>query len=149
MNPSHAFSCSADRKSVFDRYHAAWESHDHDRIAELHTSDTVFAMHDGSPVVCGREALRTYCKAMFQRFSFTLQPSRLLHGPDHWTFEWTMELNLESLEGPAFKAKIEMLDVVQLTPTGLVVRKDVFINGAQASAAFAKAGLDPTGEPKA
>nr|WP_310723011.1 hypothetical protein [Streptomyces sp. N2A] len=38
---------------VFERYHACWEARERDRIAELHTADSVFHLHSGQAPVRG------------------------------------------------------------------------------------------------
>lgn len=60
---------------------------------------------------------------------------------DHWVFEWTMVLALAEPDGTRFTARVEMLDVVTLNHEGKVARKDVYVNSAQAQAAFARAGI--------
>jgi hypothetical protein len=52
-----------------------------------------------------------------------------------------MVLALDEPGGTAFTARVEMLDVVTLNRTGEVTRKDVYVNGAQGQAAFARAGI--------
>jgi hypothetical protein len=67
---------------------------------------------------------------------------RQLYGEDHWTVEWTMVLALAEPDGTPFTARVEMLDVVTVNPRGEVARKDVYMNGKQAQAAFARAGIE-------
>ena len=66
---------------------------------------------------------------------------RRLYGADHWVFEWTMVLALSEPGGVPFTARVEILDVVTLNRAGEVTRKDVYMNGAQRQAAFARAGI--------
>lgn len=126
---------------VFARYHVGWETKNPDLIASLHSKDTVFHLHDGSSAVHGRDALRQNCIDLFARFDFTHEVGRRLYGDDHWIVEWTMVLALEEPSGAPFTARVEMLDVVTVNPRGEVLRKDVYMNGAQAQAAFARAGI--------
>lgn len=35
-------------KDLFERYHACWAERDPDRIAALHTPDSVFHLHSGA-----------------------------------------------------------------------------------------------------
>ncbi len=128
-------------QKVFDRYHASWEARSPDRIAQLHSEQTLFWMHDGSEASIGRDALRQKCAGMFARFNFTFEPQRIFFGESHWTLEWTMCVDLKDKDGRPFLAKVEMLDVVTLNPMNEVERKDVYLNGAQAQAAFARAGI--------
>ncbi|MBX3504851.1 MAG: nuclear transport factor 2 family protein [Parvibaculum sp.] len=128
-------------EQLFDRYHIGWETRDPDHIAATHSEDTIFWLHDGSAPVTGREALRQHCIAMFKSYNFTLEMGRRLFGADHWVFEWTMVLPLVDKDGAVFTARVEMLDVVTVNSAGEVTRKDVFMNGDQAQAAFARAGV--------
>jgi hypothetical protein len=127
--------------AIFERYHVGWETRNPDMIASLHSEDTIFWLHDGSDKVLGREALRQHCAGLFAAFHFSLEMGRLLYGEDHWVFEWTMILSLAEPNGSPFTARVEMLDVVTVNPRGEVVRKDVYMNGKQAEAGFARAGI--------
>ncbi|PCC68792.1 SnoaL-like domain-containing protein [Nannocystis exedens] len=126
---------------LFARYHVGWETRDPSRIASLHSEDSVFHVHDGSEPVHGRDALRRHCAELFSRFDWSFEMGRRFYGADHWVFEWTMVLALREPGGAPFTARVEMLDVVTLNRAGEVARKDVFTNGAQAQAAFARAGI--------
>lgn len=127
--------------AIFERYHVGWETRNPDLIASLHSEDTVFWLHDGSEPVNGRAALRKHSAELFASFPFTFEVGRLLYGEDHWVFEWTMVLSLAATDGSPFTARVEMLDVVTVNPRGEVTRKDVYMNGKQTQAAFAKAGI--------
>lgn len=126
---------------LFARYHVAWETCDPARIASLHAEDSVFHVHDGSAPVHGRDALQRHCAELFARFDWGFDMGRRLYGADHWVFEWTMVLALREPGGGPFTARVETLDVVTLNRAGEVARKDVYMNGAQAQAAFARAGI--------
>lgn len=126
---------------VFARYHVGWETKNPDLIASLHSKDTVFQLHDGTPPVHGRNALRASCVTMFKTFDFELEMGRFFHGPDHWVFEWIMVLKLKDAAGVPFTARVEMLDLVTIDSDQLVTRKDVYMNGGQAAAAFQRAGI--------
>jgi hypothetical protein len=127
--------------AIFERYHVGWETRNPDLIASLHSEDTIFWLHDGSEPVTGREALRRHAAGLFAAFHFTFEMGRQLYGEDHWVFEWTMVLSLAEPGGSPFTAKVEMLDVVTVNPRGEVTRKDVYMNGKQSEAAFARAGI--------
>lgn len=127
--------------AIFERYHVGWETRNPDLIASLHAEDTIFWLHDGSDPVKGREALRQHCAGLFAAFKFSHATDRLLYGEDHWTLEWTMILSLAEPDGSPFTARVEMLDVVTVNPRDEVLRKDVYMNGKQAEAAFARAGI--------
>ena len=128
-------------RDVFERYHVGWETRNPDLIASLHTQDTVFHVHDGSDAVHGRQALRQRCIETFQKFDFSFEMGRRLYGDGHWVFEWTMLLALKEPGGAPFTARVEMLDVVTVNARGEVVRKDVYMNGGETQAAFARAGI--------
>ena len=127
--------------AVFERYHVGWETRNPDLIASLHSEDSVFWLHDGSEPVTGRAALRQHCAGLFASFQFRHEVGRCLYGADHWVIEWTMVLALAEPGGAPFTARVEMLDVVTVNPAGEVTRKDVYMNGKQAQAAFARAGI--------
>jgi uncharacterized protein (TIGR02246 family) len=135
-HPPHAL------EAVFERYHASWMARDAERIASLHSQDTVFQMHDGSSPVVGRTQLKQHCETVFSRFDFTLEPRQVLFGDSHWVLEWSMEVALRDTAGQPFNAKVDMLDVVTVDSDGQVRRKDVYVNGAQFQAAFRRAGID-------
>jgi hypothetical protein len=128
--------------AVFERYHVGWETRNPDLIASLHSEDTIFWLHDGSDPVKGRDALRRHCAGLFESFDFSQAIGRQLYGEDHWILEWTMILSLAEPDGSPFTARVEMLDVVTVNPLGEVVRKDVYMNGKQSQAAFARAGIE-------
>jgi hypothetical protein len=128
--------------ALFDRYHVGWETKDPDLIASLHSEDTIFALHDGTEPVTGRERLREHCRQLFATFDFSMEMGRRLYGDDHWVFEWTMLLTLTEPGGAPFTARVGMLDVVTLNPAGEVVRKDVYPNGREMHGAFVRAGID-------
>jgi hypothetical protein len=127
---------------IFERNHVGWETKDPDLIASLHAEDTIFWLHDGSDPVQGRDALRRHCAGLFAAFTFSHEVGRQLFGDEHWILEWTMVLSLAEPDGSAFTARVEMLDVVTLNALGEVARKDVYMNGKQAEAAFARAGIE-------
>ena len=127
--------------AIFERYHVGWETRNPDMIASFHSEDTIFWLHDGSDPVKGREALRRHCVGLFAAYDFTFAMGRRLYGEDHWVFEWTMILSLEERNGTPFTAHVEMLDVVTVDAEGELARKDVYMNGKQADAAFARAGI--------
>ena len=127
--------------AIFERNHVGWETKNPDLIASLHSEDTIFWLHDGSDPVKGRDALRRHCAGLFAALDFSHEVGRQLYGEDHWILEWTMILSLAEPDGSPFTARVEMLDVVTVNPRGEVARKDVYMNGKQAEAAFARAGI--------
>jgi hypothetical protein len=122
-----------DTQSVQQRYFAAWEARDPDAIAALHTEDTVFWSRLGSEPVRGRDAVRQTFAELFERFpQLSFETNRLLFGPDFWVFDWVLKF---VPEGAADPVGFDAVDVVQLSPEGLVARKDTFVDYVQALAA--------------
>jgi hypothetical protein len=126
-------------KALFDRYHVGWETQDAARIASLHSADSVFLLHDGSPAVVGRENIRRHVEGLFARYpGLAFEPNlRTLFGENRWVFDYTMVLGASGKT-----ARLPMVDVVDVNADGEVTRKEVFLDPAQAQAALAKAGLD-------
>lgn len=121
-------------EEMFERYHAAWESKDPARIAALHSKDSSFILHDGSARVHGREALREHFAEMFQRLpDFGWKIHRTIFGERHWVFEWAMVVAM-----PGGPVSVDMVDIVDVNDAGEVLRKDVYINGEQARAFYAR-----------
>ena len=134
-------------ESLFARYHVGWETRDPDLIASLHSEDTTYWLHDGSKPVLGREALRRHCADLFATYKFSFEAGRTLYGDGHWLFEYAMVFDLNDEAGTPFHAKVEMVDVVTVDDAGLVTGKHVYMNGAQAQAAFRRAGIERGAEP--
>lgn len=127
---------------IFERYHVGWQTRNPELIASLHSEDTLFWLHDGSPPVKGRDALRRQCEGLFAAFDFSHTTERILYGDDHWVLDWAMTLSLREPDGSPFTARVEMLDVVTVNARGEVTRKDVYMNGKQSQLAFARAGVE-------
>ena len=132
-----------DAAALFARYHQSWTAKDPDLIASLHSDDTLFAIHDGSTPVKGREPLRQLCAAMFEKYRFSLEEKRTLFGPGHWIMEWDMVIDVADAGGRPTATRVGMLDVVTFDGQGKVTRKDVFVNGAEMKAAMSAAGTQP------
>jgi uncharacterized protein (TIGR02246 family) len=116
-----------DVKAIQRRYSEAWNSHDPDAIAALHTEDTRFCTHGAGPAAEGREAMRTTAAETFAQFpQFASQPIRVLFGSEHWVIEWTM-VNAE--------LSVDCVDVVALEG-GLVKTKDTYFDFAQLQVAM-------------
>ena len=126
-----------DTQAVQQRYFAAWEARDPDAIAALHTDDSVVWSRLGSEPVRGRDAVRQTFAELFDRFpQLSFETNRLLFGPDFWVFDWVLKF---VPEGAADPVGFDAVDVVQLSPEGLVARKDTFIDYVQAQAAVGTA----------
>jgi uncharacterized protein (TIGR02246 family) len=129
-------------EDLFRRYHAAWEAKDAELIASLHSIDSTFKLHDGTPRIHGREALRDHFAGIFEKFpGFTFREHRALFGEDHWVFEWSMLLDISGPGGRLERASVDLLDVVNLNRAGEVTRKDVYLNGSQAQSLYQRMGM--------
>ena len=117
-----------DLKTVSERYFAAWAARDPDAIVALHTEDTQFWTHLGAAPVRGREAVRAAFAEIFEQFpNLTWETYRVLYGEDHWILDWAL------ISGDV---RFDCLDVVNVSPDGLVARKDTFVDSVQLQAAM-------------
>ncbi|OBG21691.1 DUF4440 domain-containing protein [Mycolicibacterium celeriflavum] len=120
-----------DLKHLSDRYFAAWAQRDPEAIAALHTQDTRFWTHAGTPPVVGRDAAREAFAKLFEQFpDFSFEIHRVLYGNDHWVLDWAL------ISGGV---RFDCLDLVTVTADGLVARKDSFIDSAQLMASMNEA----------
>ncbi|MGV0852492.1 nuclear transport factor 2 family protein [Mycolicibacterium phlei] len=118
--------------ALSERYFAAWAARDPDAIANLHTEDTQFWTHTGTGPVVGRAAARDAFAALFEQFpDFSFEVYRVLYGEDHWVLDWALICG---------DIRFDCLDLVTVSPDGLVARKDSFIDAAQLAAALHGAG---------
>jgi ketosteroid isomerase-like protein len=119
---------AVDLKAVSERYFAAWAQRDPDAILALHTDDTRFWTHVGSDPVVGRGAVHATFTQLFETFpDFSFETYRVLYGDDHWVLDWAL------ISGDI---RFDCLDVVVVSPDGLVARKDTFVDSAQLQAAL-------------
>jgi hypothetical protein len=115
-------------KAISERYFAAWAAHDPDAIVALHTEDTQFWTHLGAAPVQGRDAVRAAFAEIFEQFpNLTWQTYRVLYGEDHWILDWAL------ISGDI---RFDCLDVVNVSPDGLVARKDTFVDAMQLQTAL-------------
>lgn len=107
-----------DLERITGEYFAAWTARDPDRIIALHTSDTRFQIHAGGEAVHGSAAVRDTFASLFEQWpSFAFEAHRVLLGERHWVLDWTL-----------LEPRMSLLDVVELSPEGLVSRKDTYVN---------------------
>jgi ketosteroid isomerase-like protein len=119
---------AVDLTAVSERYFAAWARRDPDAILALHTEDTRFWTHVGSDPVVGRDAVHATFSQLFETFpDFSFETYRVLYGDDHWVLDWAL------ISGDI---RFDCLDVVVVSPDGLVARKDTFVDSAQLQAAL-------------
>jgi hypothetical protein len=119
-----------DLEPISERYFAAWASRDPDAIVALHTEDTRFWTHLGTQPAVGREAVRVAFAEIFKQFpDFSWQTYRVLYGENHWVLDWAL------ISGDI---RFDCLDVVDISPDGLVARKDTFVDTVQLQAAMGR-----------
>lgn len=112
-----------DLATISERYFAAWEARDPDAIVALHAEDTRFWIHAGAGPIEGRAAVRESFAQLLERFpAFSFETHRVLYGDDHWVLDWTL------VSG---ETRFDCLDVVSVSPDGLVARKDTFVDSVQ------------------
>lgn len=116
-------------EAISQRYFAAWADRDPDAIAALHTEQTTFCTHLGTPPAVGRAAVRDAFAEIFQRFpDFAFDVHRVLYGQRHWVLDWTL------VSGDI---RFDCLDVVDISADGRVAHKDTYIDTVQMNAALA------------
>jgi uncharacterized protein (TIGR02246 family) len=121
-------------EAISQRYFAAWEARDPEAIVSLHTEDTQFWTHLGTEPVIGRDGVRATFADLFDRFpEFGFETHRVLYGPDFWILDWALTFQPE---GGGERAQFDCLDVVNVSPDGLVARKDTFVDMVQLQAAL-------------
>ena len=123
-----------DVKAISERYFKTWEARDPDAIAALHTEDTQFWSHLGMEPNRGRDAIRDTFADLFERFpEFSFETYRVLYGPDFWVLDWALVFRPKGSEETK---RFDCLDVVNVSPEGLVARKDTFIDMVQLQGAI-------------
>ncbi|WP_344208674.1 nuclear transport factor 2 family protein [Kribbella sancticallisti] len=119
-----------------DAYMHAWNSRDVDAILALHSDTSTFQVHGRTPVIEGIDALRKAFHGVFELYpNFHGEARRLLLGPEHWLLDWTLHFTLNGSDPREFHC----IDIVEVSPEGLVTRKDTFYDYPQAQAAMAGA----------
>lgn len=122
---------AVDITAISERYFAAWEKRDPDAIVALHTDDTRFWTHTGAEPVDGRDAVRATFAQLFEVFpDFSFETYRVFYGADHWVLDWAL------ISGDI---RFDCLDIVVVSPEGLVARKDTFVDTVQLQAAMERA----------
>lgn len=120
-----------DIDAIAQRYFAAWADRDPDAIAALHTDDSRFWTHTGGDAAVGRDAVRAACAQILDLFpDFAFETYRVRYGSDHWALDWAL------ISGDV---RFDCLDLVEVSPDGLVARKDTFVDAVQMQAALAGA----------
>jgi uncharacterized protein (TIGR02246 family) len=120
---------------LFERYHACWEARDPDRIAELHTEDSLFHLHSGQAPARGRAAIREAAEGtlvLVPDLTFELVSLRV--GEDFWVAQW--KLTGTSATGAA--VNVDLADFV-VVENGAVKEKHSYVDGVAMQAAIAPA----------
>ena len=127
---------SAVTRELFERYHASWESRDPQRIAELHTPDSLFHLHStGQEPARGRAAIREAVAGLL-----ALVPDLVFHsvslrvGEDFWVARF--ELTGTTTTGNALR--VDLADFV-LVENDAVEEKHSYVDGIAMQAALAPA----------
>jgi hypothetical protein len=134
-----------DLEQISESYFAAWAARDPDAIAAMHSEDTRFWSHLGTPAIEGRGAVRDHFASLFETFpEFGFETYRVLFGPGFWVLDWKLTF---LPAGASERAGFDCLDVVNVDADGLVVRKDTFVDTVQLQAALP--GVDVESEAAA
>ncbi|WP_174567255.1 nuclear transport factor 2 family protein [Nocardia yamanashiensis] len=119
-------------KDLFERYHACWADRDPERIAAMHTPDSIFHLHSGREPARGREAIRAAAAENFALVpDLTFNPVNLRVGDDFWAVQW--KLSGTSITGSP--VDIDIADMV-LVRDGAVSEKHTYIDGVAMQAAL-------------
>ncbi|MQS16830.1 ester cyclase [Streptomyces kaniharaensis] len=128
---------SATTRELFERYHACWEARDPDRIAELHTLDSVFHLHSGQAPARGQAAIHESVVGMFElvpNLTFDLVSLRV--GEDFWV----AQLKLTGTAASGAELDADLADFV-LVENGAVKEKHSYVDGVAMQAAIAPSEL--------
>ncbi|WP_232667413.1 nuclear transport factor 2 family protein [Pseudonocardia sp. TRM90224] len=123
MNPDESDATGRTRE-LFTTYHDAWVAHDADRIASLHTPETVFQVHAGQPAARSPEEVRKSAAETFALVpDLTFEEVSLRFGADYWVAEWRLHatgrdgrpvvvdlVDVVTVEGDRVKAKHSYVD---------------------------------------
>jgi ketosteroid isomerase-like protein len=130
-----------DIRSISEEYFAAWEACDPDRIAAMHSPDSLFQLHAGGEPAEGRGAVRQAFADIFVQWpGFSFETHRVLYGDDHWVLDWDLLATLKvEQDGSQMDKPVRLhcLDVVTIDEEGLVSRKDTFVDVAQVNSLLA------------
>ena len=123
-------------QTLLDRYREAWADHDAPAIAALHTEDSVFHTHIGMPPAIGRAAIQAACEDIFATYhDFRSTTTRLHLGEDNWVNDWCMTAQMQTGGAPV-DVSIDCVDVIALSPDGLIARKYVYMDFEHVTAAL-------------
>jgi steroid delta-isomerase-like uncharacterized protein len=121
-------------QEFIDRYNAAWNDHDVEKIVSLHTEDSVFENHVTGDVNVGREQIGRAIAGIFSVFpDLSFETRRAYIREDLVVQEWTARgthegtMTRSGMDVPPTGRKVEYkgMDVIPIRD-GLVARKDVY-----------------------
>ncbi|MBF6214775.1 ester cyclase [Nocardia puris] len=125
-------------RELFERYHACWQDRAPDRIAELHTPDSLFHLHASQEPAHGRAAIREAAAGFL-----TLVPDLTFHqialrvGDDFWVAQF--ELTGTTAVGNPLR--MDLADFV-LVENGAIKEKHSYVDGVAMQAALTPATAD-------
>ncbi|MEV5875945.1 nuclear transport factor 2 family protein [Streptomyces sp. NPDC052101] len=127
-------------RELFEQYHACWEARDPDRIAELHTDDSVFHLHSGGQAPAhGRAAIRETAAGMFGLVpDLAFERVSLRVGEDFWAVRFRMT----GTSAAGAVVDVDLADYV-LIEDGAVKEKHSYVDGVAMQAALAPAEVAP------
>jgi steroid delta-isomerase-like uncharacterized protein len=124
-------------RELAERYGDAWNSQDLDAIMDLHTDDSVFAVHAaGTPPAEGKQAVREAFAGYLELLPDINFAERALHvGDDHWVLESTMtgtvaqtiKVEGEALGEHGARVEVDCVDVIEVRD-GLVSSKQTYLD---------------------
>ena len=124
---------TATTRELFERYHAGWQDRAPDRIAALHTADSLFHLHASQEPACGRPAIRAAVVellALVPDLTFDLISLRV--GADFWAARF--EVTGTTAAGRPLR--MDLADFV-LVEGGAVKEKHSYVDGIAMQAALA------------
>ncbi|MFJ6655850.1 nuclear transport factor 2 family protein [Streptomyces sp. NPDC091377] len=127
---------------LFAHYHAAWEVRDPDRVAALHTEDSLFHLHLAQPPARGRTEIRAAVAdtfALVPDLAFTLVSLRA--GDDFWVTRFRLT-GTAAATGAAID--VDLADFV-LVQDAAVKEKHSYVDGIAMRAAMPVAATQGDG----
>lgn len=110
------------------------DARDPEAIVALHAEDTKFLIHaGGAEAALGRDAVRDAFTEVLDRWpNFASEIKRTLLAGDHWVLDY----DVVSSGGPAGDIRFGAIDIVTVTPEGLVDQKDTYVDIDELNAAL-------------
>lgn len=130
-----------DIEAIYERYVSTYATCNVEKIKMLHTENSKFWLHSaGAKPVLGRDAIAETFAGVFKQWPRAgFEVYRTVFGERHWTLDWAMTAILKGPDGSDRPVRFDAIDLVEVDDTGLVVRKDTFVDAAQVKEAIAAA----------